>query len=342
MQLRRSLWLVALILLMTLSGMQYAVAADEPIRIVLSDDSPAVSLKGRTFEKFAEALRSRLGSRIELRVHHSATLFGQTSQIQGLQLGGANFIAPTTATYASVSPAINVLSLPFLLDTPKKFAAAVSDPLIRSAFVPSLESKNIEPMAFWMNGPRVLGYRGKKDVLMPQDARGLKIRIQSSPIFVRTLEAMGANPTGLAWGETPTALQQGVIDGAEVTPNAWRSTGMGEFIDHLTLTNHMLSYYMVSTDKSWWGGLPEDVRHDIRAALATATDWNAAEAQRMNDRDVQTMADEGVVVHRLDTAQRQQWIHAMKPVWSDLGGRLVSKAVLDRLRKISEGVSPTE
>lgn len=341
MRLRRSLWLAAMAILVTLGGLQHGVADDKPIRIVLSDDSPAVSLKGRTFEHFAEALRERLGNRVELRIHHSGTLFGQTSQIQGLQLGGASFIAPTTATYASVSPAINVLSLPFLLDTPEKYSTAVSDPLIRGAFVPALERKNIEPMAFWINGPRVLGYRGRRDVLTPQDAQGLKIRIQSSPVFVRTLEAMGANPTGLAWGETPTALQQGVIDGAEVTPNAWKSTGMDKFIDHLTLTNHMLSYYMVATDKSWWDELPRDIRHEIRAALDTATAWNAAEAQRMNARDIQAMADEGVIVHKLNAAQRRQWADAMKPVWNDLGGRLVSKTVLQRLREISEGtVSP--
>ncbi|OKH88186.1 TRAP transporter substrate-binding protein [Thalassospira sp. TSL5-1] len=312
-----------------------SIANAEPIKIVMSDDSAKVSLKGQTFEKFAEEVKKRLGDKVVIELHHSSTLFDQSDQVQGLQLGAVNFIAPTTGTYATLAKGMNAFNLPFLLDTPEKFTAAMQDETVRSIFVPQLRSKNIEPVAFWINGPRVLGYSGNKDVLTPDDIAGMKVRVQSAPVYVKTFEAVGANPVSVNWGEAPTALQTGVIDGAEVTPNAWKGSGMYEMINHLTLTNHMYSYYMVGTSKNWWDGLPDDVRSGIADALKAATDWNLENGLKMNSDDVEFIRQSGVKVHSLNDEQHAAWVAKMKPVWKELGEPLVGPEVMARLKEIA-------
>jgi C4-dicarboxylate-binding protein DctP len=85
------------------------------------------------------------------------------------------------------------------------------------------------------------------------------VRVQSAPIFVTTWDAVEASPVGINWSESPTALQQGVIDGAEVTPNSWRGSSTYKFVDHITKTDHQYSFYLVGPQ--WWPSDPVRVPH---------------------------------------------------------------------------------
>lgn len=323
----------ALVACIPLLGITTAHAAS--VKIVMSNDNNNKGLKGQTFEKLIEEIKARLGDRVKIEMHHSGTLFDQNSQIQGLQLGGASIIAPTTGIYASVSKKINAFDLPFLLDTPDKILAAMHDPVIRGAFVPELEAKNITPIAFWMNGPRELGYTGDKTVLVPADVAGMKIRVQSAPVYVQTFEAVKANAVAINWSEAPTALQQGVIDGAEVTPNAWRGSGIYKMISQITLTNHMYSYYLVGANKHWWDGLSAGDRKAIEDALDATTKWNIENARKINEADIAFIQQAGVKINTLTPEQRALWVAAMKPVWKALGDDLVGEAVMKRLKEIA-------
>lgn len=319
---------LALALAVTASG------AAAQVQMIMSNDNNEKGLKGRTFDFLVAELETRLGDKIDVEMHHSGTLFDQQSQIQGLQLGGTHIIAPTAGVYSSVNANVGALQLPFLLDTPEEVQAAVADPVIRDAIMPAFNDQNIEIVAVWMNGPRDLGYRGEKPVLMPEDAAGMKVRVQSAPIFVKTWEAVGASPVGINWSEAPTALQQGVIDGAEVTPNAWRGSSTYQFVDHITMTDHQYSFYLVGANKQWWDEMPEDVKTEVQAALAAATAFNMAENEKINGEDVDFIASEGVAVHRLDATQRAAWSAAMKPVWDELGTAQVGEEVMARLKEI--------
>src|SRR5713226_3220767 len=124
------------------------------IKIVMSNDNSALGLKGKTFDLFKKEIEQRLGSKAVVELHHSGTLFNQKTQMQGVQLGSAHFIAPGQGTFASLSPKVNVLSIPFLLPSPAAIQAAIEDPVIRQAFMPDLERKNLAVVAVWMNGPR--------------------------------------------------------------------------------------------------------------------------------------------------------------------------------------------
>lgn len=310
-----------------------ATAAD--YQMIMSNDNNNKGLKGQTFELLASEIRQRLGDRIDLELHHSGTLFDQQSQIQGLQLGGTHIISPTTGIYSSVTPKVGALNLPFMLNTPEEISNAIADPVVGSAFMPELNAQNIEIIAVWMNGPRDLGYRGDKPVLLPEDVDGMKVRVQSAPIFVKTWEAVGANAVGINWSEAPTALQQGVIDAGEVTPNSWKGSGTYQMIDQLSMTDHQYSFYLVGANKQWWDDMPADIKTEVQAALDVATAWNIENVVLINDAAVDFMAAEGVKVHTLDEQQKQAWVTAMQPVWNELGDQLVGEEVMARLKEIA-------
>lgn len=309
--------------------------ATAQVNMIMSNDNNNKGLKGQTFEYLVGQLEERLGDKINVEMHHSGTLFDQQSQIQGLQLGGTHIISPTAGIYSTVEPKVAALQLPFMLNTPEKIQEAVADPLVRDAIMPGLNGQNIEIVAVWMNGPRDLGYKGQDPILLPEDAVGLKVRVQSAPIFVKTWEAVGANPVGINWSEAPTALQQGVIDAGEVTPNSWRGSSTYQFVDHITMTDHQYSFYLVGANKQWWDGMPGDVKAEVQAALADATTWNMAKNTEINASAAEFIASEGVGVHVLTGEQRAAWATAMQPVWDELGTELVGEEVIARLKTIA-------
>ncbi len=303
--------------------------------IIISNDTQQKSLKGKTFDTLKQELEKRLGNKVSVKLHHSGTLFDQKTQIQGMQLGAAHIISPTAGIYSPVAPKIGVLLLPFLLSSPEAIDAALKDEVVRKAFVPDLESKNITPIAVWMNGPRDFGYKGSGVKLMPEDWKGMKIRVQSAPVFIKTMKAIDANVIAMSWSEVPSALQQGVIDAAEPTPNAWKAAGIYKVVDHIILNDYVYSFYIVGANKQWWEGLPADVRKGVQAALNAATKWNWENAAKINAEALQFISKSGTKVHKLTPKQKQAWQKAVAPVWKELGDDMVGAEVMTRLKKIA-------
>lgn len=302
---------------------------------ILSNDLNGVGVKGQTFDVLADEIRKQLPN-AQVEVYHSGALFDQKTQIQGLQLGSAHLIAPTSGIYATVAPGVNALTLPFLLSTPEQIMAAMEDETVRSAFVPDLEAKNIVPVAVWMNGPRELSYTGNKPILVPADMKGVKIRVQSVPADIATMEATGANVISMSWSEVPTALQQGVIDAVEPTPNALSGAGLIETIDQMTRFGYQYSFYIVGANKQWWDGMSDEERAAVQKALDVATAWNLENTAKENELGYDAVTAAGKPIHDLSDEQREEWVSAMKPVWVEFGDKIVGPEVMVRLEEISQ------
>ena len=101
------------------------------------------------------------------------------------------------------------------------------------------------------------------------------------------------------------------------------------------MTSHQYSFYLVGANKQWWDGLPADAKKEIEGALETATAWNIENAIKVNEEDTKFIADSGVTVHHLSDEQRSAWIEAMKPVWEELGDKLVGDKVMARMKEIA-------
>ncbi len=325
----------------TITGVIFGIAAIAiaapsyaATKMILSNDTQAPLLKGQTFEHLKTLIEKNLKGEIDVELHHNGTLYNQKTQVQGVQLGGAHLISPTIGIYSSTFPKVNALLLPFMFSTMDGIQAAVDDPQIGGPIFKEMEDKNIKIVAVWANGPRNIG--SKKKIIVPADLQGVKIRVQPAEVFLETFKGYGANPISMSWGEVPTALQQGVIDAIEVTPNAWTGSGVYEMVDHITKTEYVISFYGVATNKAWWNGLPEGTRTKLKAAIDETTRWNWENAARINDDANKELVQKGVQVHELTPAQRAEWRDMAGPVWKSIGYKLVGEDVVKRMQEISD------
>lgn len=333
---KRLLTTVATITLAAGLATAFGGTAQAAIKMVMSNYTQAATVKGKTFSLLKSLIEKNLKGKVTVELYQAGTLFSQKTEIQGLQLGSTQLIAPTTGIFSSISPKINAMLLPYLLSTPKAIDAAVHDPLIRKTFFTELEAKNVKPLTVWINGPRDLFYKGDKTILVPADMQGLKIRVQPADIFVKTMKAFGANVVSMNWGEVPTAIQQGVIDAAEPTPNACVASKIYELVNNATLFHYVYSYYIVATNKQWWDGLPAGIRDQLEKDIAQATKWNWAQTNAANQAALKTIADAGVKIHRLNAAELAKWVEAVKPVWKELGTDVVGEKVMNHLIEIGK------
>lgn len=175
-----------------------------------------------------------------------------------------------------------------------------------------------------------------KPILMPADIKGVKIRVPGGANYVETFKLLGANVISMAWGEVPTALRQGVIDAVEPTPNAWLSSRLFETAKQVSKVGYIWDFYIVSTNKAWWDGLPSDQRAGLRKALDKATAWNWENANKANEDAYVKMAAQGATINDLTPAQRKAWADAVKPLWNGLGTKLVGQDTMDRLATIGD------
>ncbi|MBW8268692.1 TRAP transporter substrate-binding protein [Caldovatus aquaticus] len=312
-----------------------AARAQAATRIVINNDTQATSLKGQTWELFKREIEAELGPRVQVQLHHSGTLYDQRGQVQALQLGAIQFIAPVAGIYAATAPKLAVLGLPYLLPTPRALQAVIEDEDLSRALFGELRAKAMEPVAFWLNGHRDVGRRGTP-ILRPADMRGVKIRVPAGANYVEAFRQLGANVVTIDWGEVPTALAQGVIDAVEPVANAWLASKLYEIANHITRIGYVLDFYVVCTNKAWWERLPAATREAVRRSLGKATEWNWANTERINEEAYQRIATLGATVHALTPEQRAEWREAMRPVWARLGNPLLGEEVMQRLARIGE------
>jgi C4-dicarboxylate-binding protein DctP len=309
--------------------------AQAPTRIVISNDTQPTSLKGQTWEMFKREVEAELGDRVQVQLHQSGTLYDQRGQVQALQLGAIQFISPVAGIYAATAPKLAVLGLPYLLPTPRALQAVIDDQELAGVLFGELRAKAMEPVAFWLNGPRDVGRRGTP-ILRPEDMRGVKIRVPPGANYVEAFRQVGANVVTMDWGEVPTAMAQGVIDAVEPVANAWLASKLYEVANHITRTGYVLDFYIVSTNKAWWDRLPGGTRDAIRRSLQKTTEWNWTNTERINEEAYRRIASLGATVHTLTPAQLAEWREAMRPTWARLGNPLVGEAAMARLARIGQ------
>ena len=305
----------------------FAAAAQQPMIIkfshVVADGTP----KGQAALKFKEVAEKLLPGKVKVEVYPNSQLFGDAKEVEAVLLGDVHFIAPSLSKFEKFTKVLQVYDLPFMfadMQAVDKF----QDSKVGQDMLKSMEKKGLLGMNYWHNGLKQLS--ANKPLLVPEDAKGVKFRVQSSDVLVSQFQAVGANPQKLAFSEVYQALQTGAVDGQENTWSNIYSQKFQEVQSDFTESNHGLIDYMVITNAKWWKGLPPDIRDGLAKAMKEATAVNNEVADKLNKDAKAKVAASKAKIHQLTPEQRKKWQEAMKPVWKkfekDIGPDVIKAA----------------
>jgi tripartite ATP-independent transporter DctP family solute receptor len=265
-----------------------------------SHTDTAVGARQQAAELFAAKVDEYTAGRLKVQVFHSGQLANDPKAVEQLQLGGLDFTVTGTGTYATHVTDINLLVLPYLVESYEQgWQLYDSSPWIADTFG-QLPAKGVRILATWEAGFR--SFTTKMPVSSPADLKGQKIRIFPNEMLRWIIEAMGANPVVMPVTEVYLAIQQGTVVGQENPIDTIFSQRFYEVAPHITLTQHIYSPIPMSVSESTWQSLSAEDRDAVSRAAQEAADWIREEVKANDDRLLADMEGRGAKVGRPDLA----------------------------------------
>ena len=301
-------------LAMTVSATALSAACDDGEIVIKfshvtnSDKHP----KGIAASMLQERVNAEMDGKACMEVFPNSTLYDDDQVLEAMLQGDVQMAAPSLSKFEQFTKVFRIFDLPFMFKNIEAVDAFQSSEA-GQAMKASMARRGLLGLEFWHNGMKQMS--ANKPLISPEDAKGLKFRVQPSDVIKAQMEAIGVSPQPMAFSEVYGALQTGVVDGQE---NTWSNIYGQKFFevqDGITETNHGIIDYMVVVGTDWWDSLPDDVRDQLGTILhEVSVERNAAVGQVDADAR-QAVLDAGTEIRELSPEQRQQWVDAMMPVW---------------------------
>ncbi|GAK55091.1 DctP2 protein [Candidatus Vecturithrix granuli] len=220
--------------------------------------APLVHADHRAALHFKDYVEAKSKGRIEVSVHPAGQLGGERAMIEGVQLGTIEMGFFTAAVLTNFIPQIAVTNLPFIFPD-QKTAYRVLDGEIGDKLLSYFPEKGMIGLAWGENGFRDFS-SSKRPIHTPEDMAALKMRSIESPLFLDSYKALGVDAVSIAWPETFTALQQKVVDGADLPYNTMALSKWLEVQQYVTLSGWIYEPMPVVANIDWFQSLPEDIQ----------------------------------------------------------------------------------
>jgi C4-dicarboxylate-binding protein DctP len=293
--------------------------ADLTIRFahVVTDDTP----KGLAVQRFAQLVATRAGGRIRVVIHPNAQLYGDGDEIEALQVGAVEMLAPSLSKFGRIGfPEFELFDLPFLFDNLADVQRLSEGPL-GQRLLAGLARQGLVGLGYLDNGFKQMS--ANRPLLAPADFQGLRMRVQGSRVIAAQMRALGATPVTLPFSKTHEALRLQVVQGTENPLSNFWTQRMDCVQSDLSLTQHAYLGYAVITSQRFWRSLSEPDRVLLAQALREALAYGNQIADQQNDQALISLRRAGTTqVHTLSPAQRSKLRAAVQPAYEQLGQRI--------------------
>ncbi|MGR3454426.1 DctP family TRAP transporter solute-binding subunit [Pseudooceanicola sp.] len=286
----------------------------------------------------AELLKERVNAEMDgtacMEVYPNSTLYNDDQVLEAMLQGDVQLAAPSLSKFETFTKQFRLFDLPFMFKNIEAVDAFQKSEA-GQAMLDSMQRRGLQGLAYWHNGMKQMS--ANKPLILPEDANGLKFRVQPSDVLVAQMEAIGGSPQKMAFSEVYGALQQGVVDGQE---NTWSNIYGQKFFevqDGTTETNHGVIDYLVVASVDWLDSLDAETRDQFTTILSEVTDERNAAVNEVDNEARQAILDAGGEIRELDAEQRQAWVDAMKPVWEQFKED-VGQENIDAAQSINAGL----
>ena len=225
----------------------------------------------------------------------------QSGTIQAAQHSLSNF-APFAST-------VDLINMPYLCGSNQRFTNLVHSDTWAKAVNPNVEAAGFKALFYVNIDPRVVAVRkGRAGAVMtPGDLSGVKFRVPCSAMLQQYYRMVGANPTPVAWGETPSAIKQGVADALDPSVGALYVFGFKDILSHVTFTQAVPDSQVYSCNLEWFNSMPADVQDGIMEAAEITRHQNLSKVPSARNYAMAELRKSGVQFHSLSEDQLAEW-----------------------------------
>lgn len=283
------------------------------------------------WEEFAKRVNARAGGRMSVQVFPGGQLGGDEQIIQGLKAGTIQFGSASNGNLGTTTDAYYWCDLPHVFASRDGAIRALGDRDVNAYLESKLlaEARSVLLGHIEVGGFRIIANR-RREIRVPADLKGLKFRNLPTPIDRALWETWGAIPAPLAWSETFVSLEQGVIDGVALQPQALRGFKFDDIVKFGTMTGTLMAFHVALASARSWEQLSPENRDVLRIAAQEAQAI-ANEADRRDEaRFVAEMEARGIRFHRPTAEEARLWSEPARALWK----RFEDKINKDILAKV--------
>jgi tripartite ATP-independent transporter DctP family solute receptor len=275
-----------------------------------------------------EWLSEQTDGRINITIYHSMQLGGEKEALEQVQLGALEMTRVSVGVVGPIVDDFNAFNLPYVFRSIDHMHNVV-DGEIGQELLARLEAGELIGLGFMDAGARSF-YNKEKPIRTPEDLAGLKIRVMQNPIFVDMMSEMGGSGIPIAFNELYTAMQTGVVDGAENNPPSYSTQKHYEVAGYYSLTEHLVVPEIFVFSKRVWDTLSEEDQNLIREAAVLATEKERELWQAMEQKAMAELEELGVQIN--DDVDKAAFIEATAPVREKFGAQYAE--LLERIEAV--------
>ncbi len=277
----------------------------------------------------AEKVDEKSGGKMRLDIYPSGQLGSERENVEMLQIGSLAITKVSAAVMEGFAPSYKIFSLPYMFIS-REHSQRVMDGDIGHEILEDGQEFYLRGLTFYDAGSRSF-YTKDNPIKHPDDLEGMKIRVMSSPTAVNMVRTLGGSPTPISWGELYTALQGGVVDGAENNPPSFYLSHHYEVCKYYSLNEHATIPDVLLISTKIWDNLTEQEQK----WLQEAADESAIHQRQLwieSEKHSLKMAKEaGVEVSYPD---KEPFIEAVQPIYDNLKNDTKLWSVIERIREL--------
>ena len=239
---------------------------------------------------FKEYVEEKLGDKYEVQIFPNELLGSAQKAIELTQTGAIDFVVAGTANLETFADVYEIFIMPYLFDSEEVYKSVMQDTEYMENIYASTDEAGFRVVTWYNAGTR--NFYGKSPIRTPEDLKGKKIRVQQSPASVEMVKAFGAAAAPMGFGEVYTAIQQGVIDGAENNELALTNNKHGEVAKYYSYNKHQMVPDMLVANLKFLNSLSPEDYQVFKEAAALSTEVEMEEWDKSIEEAKKIATDE--------------------------------------------------
>ncbi|MEH6627135.1 MAG: TRAP transporter substrate-binding protein [Motiliproteus sp.] len=271
---------------------------------------------------FKENIQNLTNGQVYVKLAPGGQLGAGGALAQKVQQGTIQAAQHSLSNFASFAPVVDLINVPYWCGENQKFINLVNSQTWKDEVDPKLAARGFKALWYVCIDPRVVAVRKGREgiVRTPDDLKGVKFRVPGSKILQQFYRLLGANPTPVAWGETPSAIKQGVADALDPSVEALNIFGFKDVLSSVSFIRSVPDAQVFSCNLKWFNSLPKDVQEGIERASEVTSHQNLAKVPAARAYAMSELAKNGVEFYSPTEDELAQWVakagHQL-PIWDE-------------------------